>query len=116
VKRQEDLQTVFHVREAEWEIEKRVIASQQPLVALPPSWRSLGEDFYPSSVDMPKRPAWDKSMKKKLIEAREQAYFEDWLSQVYTRHPITDLNYFEHNLAVWRQLWRVVEQSTMLVR
>ena len=116
VKRQEDLQTVFHVREADWEIEKRVVASQQPLATLPHSWRFLGEEFYPSNVDMPKRPAWDRSMKKKLVEAREQAYFEDWLGQVYKRHQIADLNYFEHNLAVWRQLWRVVEQSTVLVR
>ena len=33
-KQQEDLQTVFHVKEADWEIEKRIVASQEPLPSL----------------------------------------------------------------------------------
>jgi hypothetical protein len=38
--------------------------------------------------------------------------FEEWLSALKAEHD--NLNFFEQNLQVWRQLWRVCERSQVL--
>ncbi len=64
---------------------------------------------------MPKRPPWNFKMTKQQLEEREQKYFDKWLQDIYDNYPRQRLNYFEHNLEVWRQLWRVIERSDVLV-
>ncbi|KNC82263.1 hypothetical protein SARC_05453 [Sphaeroforma arctica JP610] len=65
-------------------------------------------------VGFPVRPKWDYSMTKDQLEAREEAMFETWLSHVYTKHG-TNVGHFEHNLETWRQLWRVLEVSDLIL-
>eukprot|EP00842_Homolaphlyctis_polyrhiza_P002365 jgi/Hompol1/3129/HPOL_006365-RA len=75
------------------------------------------EDLYPSGdlIDFPKRPPWSQSDSKEDLEQREQAYFQSWLESIYSRFDPAELSYFEHNLEVWRQLWRVVEASDIIL-
>ena len=52
-------------------------------------------------------------MGKDDVEAREEVYFEHWCARI---HALADeagaeVTPFEHNLEVWRQLWRVTEFS-----
>ena len=54
-------------------------------------------------------------MTKQQVEAQEEIYFRGYLEDIYSRFPASRLNYFEHNLEVWRQLWRVVERSDIVL-
>jgi ribosome biogenesis GTPase A len=54
-------------------------------------------------------------MNKEQVEGQEAAMFEKYLDGIYSRFPIRRLNFFEHNLEVWRQLWRVCEVSDVLL-
>ena len=49
------------------------------------------------------------------MEEREQRFFSNWLNAIYLKYPREKLNFFEHNLEVWRQLWRVCEMSDILL-
>jgi ribosome biogenesis GTPase A len=59
----------------------------------------------------PIRPAWNRGMRREELEENEEQYFEAWLEATYGTHPnALSLCHFEHNLEVWRQLWRVLER------
>lgn len=76
----------------------------------------LEKDYYNENmIEMPIRPPWSSHQSKEQLEAQEQTYFQGWLDDIYKRYPTSDLNHFEHNLQVWRQLWRVCEKSDILV-
>mmetsp|Transcript_58522 Transcript_58522/g.137783 ORF Transcript_58522/g.137783 Transcript_58522/m.137783 type:complete len:555 (-) Transcript_58522:385-2049(-) len=66
-------------------------------------------------IDIPKRPRWDKAMSPEQLELSEQAAFQLWLKSIYETHPRESLNFFEHNLEVWRQLWRALERADVAV-
>lgn len=117
-----DLLTVFHVREAAYEVEKRLIAARDPLPrcvkqsenpANKPAIQS--SPLYQELIDIPQRPAWKRGMKASKLHTVEYETFEKYLSDVYARFPPHRLNHFEHNVLVWAQLWRVCEQSDLLV-
>ena len=108
-----DLFTVFHVREAQYEVDKRIVAARQPL----PRRAAHHEDLqlYQQLIDIPTRPPWHESTKARRLQEAEEAAFESYLTGLYAQYPPTRLNHFEHNLQVWRQLWRVCEMSDTLV-
>jgi len=66
---------------------------------------------------IPRRPAWNKKMTKDEVEQQELTAFYMW------RKAIGDLELnrtvavtpFEKNLEFWRQLWRVVEFSDLVL-
>lgn len=92
---------------------------QKPINQLDPSeWRSVSLDtYYGIGIDIPTRPQWSHEMNKEELEAAEQKHFKDWIDGVYA-HVGSDrsrLSYFEHNLEVWRQLWRVCEMADVLL-
>jgi ribosome biogenesis GTPase A len=65
----------------------------------------------------PIRPKWSSSIDKTTHESLEQNYFNEWRKQVQicfkdTQNSITP---FENNLDVWRQLWRTIEQSDVIL-
>jgi len=115
------LYTVFE-RESKEEIEKRKLECQNPLIRLPESALILDENnnFYNVNIegnayiDMPKRPNWNYKMSKEELEKNEHEYFNKWLEQIYSNYSKERLNYFERNLEVWRQLWRVIEISQII--
>ena len=108
------LETVFHVREAGYEVEKRIVESRKPLVRTTTSTAS--DSYYNHPIPIPMRPKWDGSkMTAEQVAALEDEEFERYLQGLYDAYPPTRLNHFEHNLHVWRQLWRVVDISDILV-
>ncbi|CAB4005480.1 guanine nucleotide-binding -like 1 isoform X1 [Paramuricea clavata] len=64
---------------------------------------------------MPKRPKWNYKMDKRQVEANEESMFRHYIRDIKHEHPGTELSYFEMNLETWRQLWRVLEVSNIVV-
>ena len=105
------LRTVFE-REPQEFVEQRKRDSRLPIVRKPDA---ASDSFYSQIIDIPKRPPWKYDMTKEQVESQEAAMFEKYLDGIYSRFPIRRLNFFEHNLEVWRQLWRVCEVSDVLL-
>ncbi len=77
--------------------------------------RSLADVSEKRHPPMPKRPDWQ-NLSAAALEDLESSKFQTWRESVYDSvDRIEDLNHFEHNLEVWRQLWRVLERSNLLV-
>jgi ribosome biogenesis GTPase A len=96
-----------------------------------------------ASLTCPKRPKWRFDMEKKEVERNEEGLFIKWLAETDAiierwrappqppsesadddnsedgekpEPPIEKApTYFERNLEVWRQLWRVIESSEILL-
>ena len=49
------------------------------------------------------------------LAAREEQAFTEWLAEVERRAP-AGVSPFEHNIEVWRQLWRVLERSDVVAQ
>ncbi|KAG0243735.1 hypothetical protein B0O80DRAFT_529213 [Mortierella sp. GBAus27b] len=104
------------IRRSQADIEKSRKASMQPLVFLPESELEVSFDaMYSEVIGFPKRPKWDYSMSREQVEANESKMFGEWMDSIYNRYPSEELSYFEHNLDVWRQLWRVLEISDIIM-
>jgi len=110
------LETVFHVREAGYEVEKRIVESRRPLQRC--STSTAADSYYQRAEDIipiPVRAEWDPRASASEVQQAEDEAFEEYLQDIYNKYPPYRLNHFEHNLHVWRQLWRVVEISDILV-
>ncbi|KAF8973587.1 P-loop containing nucleoside triphosphate hydrolase protein [Flammula alnicola] len=67
---------------------------------------------------VPRRPAWTKSMTTAQLDRQEKASFLEWrrgLAELQDQENFL-LTPFERNLEVWRQLWRVLERSHLVVQ
>ncbi|KAG6911573.1 hypothetical protein DXG01_011875 [Tephrocybe rancida] len=67
---------------------------------------------------VPRRPAWTKKMTTNELDKQEKVAFLDWrrgLAQLQEEENFL-LTPFERNLEVWRQLWRVLERSQLVVQ
>lgn len=67
---------------------------------------------------VPRRPAWTRETDKADLERRERDEFLEWrkgLADMEDRENFI-LTPFERNLAVWRQLWRTLERSHLIVQ
>lgn len=70
------------------------------------------------SLTVPRRPPWHENMSKEELDGREKASFLNWrrgLAELQETHDLL-MTPFERNLEVWRQLWRVVERSDLVVQ
>eukprot|EP00958_Prasinococcus_capsulatus_P019073 scaffold2298_cov388-Prasinococcus_capsulatus_cf.AAC.2 len=64
-------------------------------------------------LSIPRRPPWNTTMSKEVVDHNERTIFLDWrrsLAELENNEMLT-LTPFEKNLEVWRQLWRVLERS-----
>ncbi|KAI5730064.1 hypothetical protein M8J76_009593 [Diaphorina citri] len=73
------------------------------------------DDYFLPELDFPKRPEWKFNMSIDQLDRREQDYFRDYLSNIESKFAWKDLSYFELNLETWRQLWRVLEMSDIIL-
>ncbi|KAF9567010.1 P-loop containing nucleoside triphosphate hydrolase protein [Agrocybe pediades] len=90
------------------------------------------EDEATDALTCPKRPKWRFDMTKTEVERNEEGVFKKYLSQTDDvlekwqsgtdepdpLGPVTmprSPSYFERNLEVWRQLWRVTEISQIIL-
>ena len=69
-------------------------------------------------LQVPRRPNWEKTESKETLENLENEAYLSWRRQLSNVEETEDLSItpYEKNLEVWRQLWRVVERSDMLVQ
>ncbi|KAI3795895.1 hypothetical protein L1987_38555 [Smallanthus sonchifolius] len=75
------------------------------------------EALHASSLNVPRRPAWDAKMTVEELDANERRAFLVWrrsLARLEENDSLV-LTPFEKNLDIWRQLWRVLERSDLLV-
>ncbi|ELP93520.1 mmr1/hsr1 GTP binding protein, putative [Entamoeba invadens IP1] len=111
-----DLRPKMLGMETKEEIEKR-----KELAALPidltkreskqraiPFFESIGEE-----LEIITRPPWNYSMSKDQLDQNEKTQFSEWIERLLDCNE--KLNYFESNLETWRQLWRVVERSEVVL-
>ncbi|KAL5003155.1 hypothetical protein BDV10DRAFT_67405 [Aspergillus recurvatus] len=69
-------------------------------------------------LTVPRRPAWDATTTRNELDAMEREGFMDWRRGLAELQENNDLlmTPFERNLEVWRQLWRVIERSDIVVQ
>lgn len=69
-------------------------------------------------LTVPRRPAWDESTTPQELGKLERASLLDWRRGLAELQATEDLlmTPFERNIEVWRQLWRVIERSDLVVQ
>jgi len=76
------------------------------------------EKEYQHLLSIPRRPKWDESTTKEDLDRLEKESFLDWrrsIAQIQEQDDLTVTPY-EKNLDFWRQLWRVIERSSVIVQ
>ncbi|XP_030766016.1 guanine nucleotide-binding protein-like 1 [Sitophilus oryzae] len=74
-----------------------------------------GDLFFENKLDFPKRPPWNFDLSKEQLDAQENRYFTEYLKTIEAGFDMKELSYFELNLETWRQLWRVLEMSDIVL-
>ena len=110
-------------KESKEELKERHRLARLPIRSL--GSRPLFLDFPTSSsksddiLDMPKRPPWNYNMTREQLERQELDYFRSYVETIKKDYKQNahkrDLSYFELNLETWRQLWRVLEISDVVL-
>ncbi|XP_036724788.1 guanine nucleotide-binding protein-like 1 isoform X6 [Balaenoptera musculus] len=106
-------------RDSREEVERRKRAAREQVLQ-PISAELLVLDIWevyqPGSVlDFPRRPPWSYEMSKEQLMSQEERSFQEYLGKIYGAYTSEKLSYFEHNLETWRQLWRVLEMSDIVL-
>ncbi|KAJ2821032.1 hypothetical protein FBU31_005034, partial [Coemansia sp. 'formosensis'] len=99
------------------EIEANKQRSMQPLQRLSGAegLTMSFDDAYSADVDIPVRPAWSYGESRESLERREERMYSAWLENINRLRDMETVSLYEKNLEVWRQLWRVVEISDVLL-
>ena len=69
-------------------------------------------------LTVPRRPKWNEYTTTQELDKKEKAVLLDWRRGLAELQENDDLlmTPFERNLEVWRQLWRVIERSDLVVQ
>lgn len=69
-------------------------------------------------LTVPRRPHWDENTTPEELDVLERESFLNWRRGLAELQENNDLlmTPFERNLEVWRQLWRVIERSDLVVQ
>lgn len=69
-------------------------------------------------LTVPRRPPWDDTTTPQGLDSKERASLLEWRRGLAEMQENDDLlmTPFERNLEVWRQLWRVIERSDLIVQ
>jgi len=69
-------------------------------------------------LTVPRRPKWDKNTTPQELDDWERLALLEWRRRLAELQESNDLlmTPFERNLEVWRQLWRVIERSDLVVQ
>jgi large subunit GTPase 1 len=82
--------------------------------------RASAEREHAETLRIPRRPAWDENTTPDQLDAAERASFLEWRRRLARLEESGAsglvLTPFERNLQVWRQLWRVLERSDVVVQ
>jgi len=74
--------------------------------------------MHKARLTVPRRPKWDASTTPQELDVREREAFLNWRRGLAELQENNDLlmTPFERNIEVWRQLWRVIERSDLVVQ
>lgn len=74
--------------------------------------------MHKARLTVPRRPRWDASTTPEELDVLERESFLNWRRGLAELQESNDLlmTPFERNLEVWRQLWRVIERSDLVVQ
>ncbi|KAJ3598537.1 hypothetical protein NHX12_002046 [Muraenolepis orangiensis] len=106
-------------KETKEEVERRKKVAMEKIL-LPISEKELeiniGE-IYPSDkgLGIPRRPSWNYQMTRDQLLRTEEKSYREYLDDLHSRNPPGTLSHFEHNLETWRQFWRVLEMSDVVL-
>ncbi|KAJ8392925.1 hypothetical protein AAFF_G00071290 [Aldrovandia affinis] len=110
---------LHYEKESREEVEKRKkIAMEKILEAVSETDLEVDiNDIYPpdKGLDFPRRPSWHYGMLREELLKKEEKSFREYLEALQSRNPPGTLSHFEHNLETWRQLWRVLEMSDVIL-
>jgi large subunit GTPase 1 len=69
-------------------------------------------------LTVPRRPKWNEHTTPQELDAQEKQSLLEWRRGLAELQQVDDLlmTPFERNLEVWRQLWRVIERSDLVVQ
>ncbi len=73
---------------------------------------------FKNRLNVPRRPEWDDTTSAHDLQQRERESFLEWrreLAQLEEEEGLL-MTPYERNLEVWRQLWRVLERSDLIVQ
>ncbi|XP_058802266.1 guanine nucleotide-binding protein-like 1 [Phymastichus coffea] len=99
-------------QESREELQNRKEEANKTIIPCSLEEQEVSDDYFPAEVDIPKRPPWNFNMSKEELEVRENRYFTEYLKNMES---LVNISYFELNLETWRQLWRVLEMSDLLL-
>ncbi|TTD18131.1 Guanine nucleotide-binding protein-like 1 [Bagarius yarrelli] len=106
-------------KESKDEVEKRKkVAREKILQAVPETDLEMDiKEVYPEDqgLDFPRRPSWHYGMRREELLRKERKAFDEFLEVLHSKNPTHTLSHFEHNLETWRQLWRVLEMSDVVL-
>ncbi|PHH87754.1 hypothetical protein CDD83_8443 [Cordyceps sp. RAO-2017] len=74
--------------------------------------------MHKARLTVPRRPKWDASTTPQELDVLERESFLNWRRGLADLQENNDLlmTPFERNIEVWRQLWRVIERSDLVVQ
>ncbi|KAM4056150.1 50S ribosome-binding GTPase domain-containing protein [Hirsutella rhossiliensis] len=74
--------------------------------------------MHKARLTVPRRPQWDASTTPQELDVKERESFLNWRRGLAELQENNDLlmTPFERNIEVWRQLWRVIERSDLVVQ
>ncbi|KAI9355901.1 P-loop containing nucleoside triphosphate hydrolase protein [Zopfochytrium polystomum] len=73
---------------------------------------------FQNELTVPRRPVWDGIASPEIQQGRERNAFLDWRRSLVSLEEEKGLlmTPYERNIEVWRQLWRVIERSDLVVQ
>lgn len=70
-------------------------------------------------MSVPRRPKWDENTTREDLDKKEREAFIEWrreIARLEEQKQGLKVTPFEKNLEVWKQLWRVLERSDLVVQ
>jgi large subunit GTPase 1 len=70
-------------------------------------------------LKIPRRPPWTRKMSAQEIETQENHAFLEWrrdIASMEENNVTLAITPFEKNIEMWKQLWRVIEKSDLLLQ
>lgn len=104
-------------RETEEELKKKKEDARKEIIPVSEQELEFDPAFYfcGDELRFPTRPKWNPDMTREQLDSLEYSYFKDYLMNLKKRNDWDELSYFELNLETWRQMWRVMEMSDILI-
>lgn len=101
--------------------ERRTITNTDVRIVKPGDKALAFEHFgdTPQSLKLPRRPKWNVEMTAEELQEAENKAFLDWRRELAFQEEAKRTNSvtpFEKNIDIWRQLWKVIELSDVVVQ